>query len=359
MLLKATYPEAIWYDLLKTDTYVRLMEKPHLLREELLYSKDTSSSKVVIIDEIQKVPALLDEVHWLIENTDFVFGLCGSSARKVRRGHANLLGGRALRNELFGFVSQELGNEFDLVRVLNHGYLPRHYLNSSYKRLLQAYVNDYLKEEIAAEALVRNLPAFSNFLSAAALSDTELINYSTIARDCAISGPAVKGYFEILIDTMLGRMLQAYRRRPKRRVIGVSKFYFSDVGVVNYLAKRGELVPGSELFGKALENWVLHELCAHRSYSGSFYELSYWRLASGIEVDFIVGDMKLAIEVKATSRVTSDHLRGLREIIKDHPELKKRVLVSLEDDPRRTDDGVDIMPYRVFIKELWSGALIQ
>lgn len=359
MLLKADYPGAIWYDLLKTDLYVRLIEKPNLLREELLFTKSEKKTNFVVIDEIQKIPALLDEVHWLIENAGFVFGLCGSSARKVRRGHANLLGGRAVRYELFGFVSEEIGSDFDLVRIINQGYLPRHYLTTSHERLVRSYVNDYLKEEIATEALVRNLPAFSNFLAAAALSDTELINYATIARDCGISGPAVKEYFQILIDTMLGRFLEAYRKRPKRRVIGAPKFYFSDVGVVNYLAKRGKLAPGSELFGKAFENWVFHELCAHRAYSGIDYDLSYWRLASSIEVDFIVGNMDVAIEAKSCIRVTLDHLQGLREIIKDHPKLKRRILISLEDRARKTEDGIEILPYSVFTKYLWSGNLIK
>ena len=358
MLLKKLYPDAIWYDLLKTDLYIRLIEKPSLLREELLHARSGRKGGFVIIDEIQKIPALLDEVHWLIENAGFVFGLCGSSARKVRRGHANLLGGRAVRHELFGFVSAELWTGFDLMRMINHGCLPRHYLNPSYEKLVRSYVNDYLKEEIAAEGLVRNLPAFSNFLAAAALSDTELINYSTIARECGISAPAVKEYFQILVDTLLARYLEAYRKRPKRRVIGSPKFYFSDVGVVNALAKRGKLVPGSELFGKAFENWVFHELCAHRVYSGLEYDLSYWRLASGIEVDFIVGDMEIAIEVKSSSKIVSDHLRNLREIIKDHPKLKRRIVVSLEERPRKTEDGIEILPYFLFAKNLWSNALM-
>jgi predicted AAA+ superfamily ATPase len=358
MLLKATYPNAIWYDLLKSDVYVRLLEKPHLLREELLFAASEKKWRLVVIDEIQKIPALLDEVHWLIENTHWVFGLCGSSARKVRRGHANLLGGRAIRYELFGFVAEEIGEAFNLTKMLNSGYLPRHYLTPDPERLIRAYVNDYLKEEIVAESLTRNLPAFSNFLSSAALSDTELVNYATIARDCGVSGITVKEYFQILIDTMLGHFLEAWRKRPKRRVIGAPKFYFSDVGVVNYLAKRGKLEPGSELFGKAFENWVFHELCAHKAYSGKDYDLSYWRLASGIEVDFILGDMEIAVEAKATSKVTSDHLRGLREVIKDHPKIRQRILVSLEARPRRTDDGIDILPYSLFAKKLWSDALI-
>lgn len=359
MLLKSRYPEAKWFDLLQTDQYLELRDKPSLLREQLLYESQRAKSKFVVIDEIQKVPMLLDEVHWLIENTNYVFGLCGSSARKVRAGHANLLGGRAIRHELYGLVSAEIGADFDLKRMLNHGYLPRHYLSDTHTDLVRSYINDYLKEEIAAEALVRNLPAFSHFLTAASLSDTELVNYASIARECGVSAPAVKEYFQILIDTMLAKFLDAYQKKPKRRVIGASKFYFSDVGVVNHLAKRGNLEPGAELFGKAFENWIFHELSAHSAYSNLYYDLAYWRLASGLEVDFIINDMELAIEAKSSAKITSDHLRGLRALAEDHPKVKRRILVSLEKQSRRTEDGIELMSYKEFVKLLWSNELIK
>lgn len=359
MLLKSRYPEARWFDLLLTDQYLELRDKPSLLREQLLYERQQAKSPFVVIDEIQKVPMLLDEVHWLIENTNYIFGLCGSSARKVRAGHANLLGGRAIRHELYGLVSAEIGADFDLIRMLNQGYLPRHYLSDAHTDLVRSYINDYLKEEIAAEALVRNLPAFSQFLKAASLSDTELVNYASIARECGVSAPAVKEYFQILIDTMLAKFLDAYQKKPKRRVIGASKFYFSDVGVVNHLAKRGSLVPGADLFGKAFENWIFHELSAHSAYSNLHYDLAYWRLASGIEVDFIVNDMELAIEAKSSAKITSDHLRGLRALREDHPKVKRRILVSLEKQSRRTEDGIEIMSYKEFVKLLWSNELIK
>lgn len=359
MLLKSRYPEAIWFDLLQTDQYLELRDKPSLLREQLLYESQRAKSKFVVIDEIQKVPMLLDEVHWLIENTNYVFGLCGSSARKVRAGHANLLGGRAIRHELYGLVSAEIGADFDLKRMLNQGYLPRHYLSDTHTDLVRSYINDYLKEEIAAEALVRNLPAFSHFLKAASLSDTELVNYASIARECGVSAPAVKEYFQILIDTMLAKFLDAYQKKPKRRVIGASKFYFSDVGVVNHLAKRGNLEPGADLFGKAFENWIFHELSAHSAYSNLYYDLAYWRLASGLEVDFIINDMELAIEAKSSAKITSDHLRGLRALAEDHPKVKRRILVSLEKQSRRTEDGIELMSYKEFVKLLWSNELIK
>jgi predicted AAA+ superfamily ATPase len=353
-LLKAAYPDAFWIDLLKADEFRRYLQNPELLRAELAVQK---ALRQVVIDEVQKVPQLLDEAHWLHENRGIRLALCGSSARKVKRGHANLLGGRAVRYELHGLTAAEIGREFDLNRMLNHGYLPTLYLSDKPQRLLNSYVADYLKEEVAAEGLVRNLPVFSQFLNAASLSDTELVNFSTIARDCGVSSPTIRGYFEILQDTLLGRWLPAYVKRPKRRVIAAPKFFFADVGVVNQLAKRGELHPGSELYGKAFENWVFHELSAHNAYTEAFAILSYWRLASGIEVDFIVNDMQVAIEAKATVKVTTDHLKGLRALTQDHPRIKQRVVVCLEPKSRRTEDGILIVPAKEFCNLLRRGEL--
>jgi predicted AAA+ superfamily ATPase len=352
-LLRATYPGAPILDLLASREFVRFTRDPGLLREEV----ESAGARLVVIDELQKVPALLDEVHWLIENRGVVFALCGSSARKVRRGQANLLGGRALRYELHGLVSAELGDRFDLVRAINHGCLPRHYLTDDVRGLLRAYADDYLKEEVAAEGLTRNLPAFSDFLAAAALADGQLVNYTTIARDCGVSAYTVKEYFQILVDTLLGRFLPAYRRRPKRRVVHTPKFYFADVGVVNHLARRGRIEPGGELFGRALESWAFHELSAHRAYRDFSYELAYWRLASGTEVDFVVDDLRLALEVKATARVHADHLKGLRELAADQ-RVRRRVVVSLDERPRRTEDGIDILPARTFAERLWADDLL-
>jgi predicted AAA+ superfamily ATPase len=353
-LLRATYPDAIWVDLLRTDELMRYAQRPALLREEL---EADASGRLVVLDEIQKVPGLLDEVHWLIENRGRVFALCGSSARKVRRSHANLLGGRALRRELLGLVSCEIGREFDLVRALNHGCLPRHYCADDPGERLRAYVSEYLREEIAQEGLVRNLPAFSGFLSAAALTEGGIVNYANIARECGVSAPAVKEYFQILVDTLLGRLLPAWTRRAKRRTILAPKFYFADAGVVNTLARRGRIEPGSELFGHAFENWLHHELQAYACYRRPGLELAYWRLASGIEVDFILGDMEVAIEAKASARITSDHLKGLRALAADHPLVGRRIVACLEPRARRTDDGIEILPWQAFVAALWGGEL--
>ena len=232
------------------------------------------------------------------------------------------------------------------------------YLSDRPMRLLNGYVADYLKEEVAAEGLVRKLPVYSEFLNVAALSDTELVYFSTIARDCGTSSHTIQAYFQILEDTLLGRWLPGYTKRPKRRVIAAPKFYFSDVGVVNFLARRDVLRPGAELYGKAFENWVFHELCARNDYSEAFARLGYWRLASGIEVDFIVNDMQLAIEAKATARVTADHLKGLRTLLQDHPRVKQRVVICLEPHTRQTEDGILILPVREFCAQLAGGQLL-
>lgn len=184
------------------------------------------------------------------------------------------------------------------------------------------------------------------------------MNFSTIARDTAVSGPTVKQYFEILEDTLLGHLLPAYTKRPKRRVIGAPKFYFADVGVVNHLAKRRRLESGSELYGKAFESWVMHGLRACSLYSGRHLDLAYWRLAGGTEVDFSVGSMDAAIEAKASPKVTMDHLKGLRSLVQDHPKVKRRIVVSLEPKARKTEDGIEILPAREFARRLWADALV-
>jgi predicted AAA+ superfamily ATPase len=310
-----------------------------------------------VIDEVQKVPQLLDEAHWLHENRVVRVALCGSSARKVRRGAANLLGGRAVRYELHGLTATELGKDFELDRLLNHGYLPAIYTSERQRRLLDAYAATYLKEEVAAEGLVRTLPAFSAFLNIAALSDTELVNFSNIARECGVSSHTVKGYFGILEDTLLARWVPAYRKRPKRRVIEAPKLFFADVGLVNALAGRGPLVPRSPLYGKAFENWVFHELSAHDAYHGFLAHISHWRLASGIEVDFIINDMQVAIEAKASPKITVDHLRGLRHLKTDHPTVGRRIVVCLERSARTTEDGIEILPAATFVERLGRGEL--
>jgi predicted AAA+ superfamily ATPase len=351
-LLRQEYPDAFWIDLLKADHYRRYVTHPERMREEI---EALDVMPFVVIDEVQKVPQILDEVHWLHENRGLQFALCGSSARKVKRGAANLLGGRAVRYELRGLTSAELGTTFELERIVNHGFLPRMYESDRPERLLNSYVSDYLKEEVASEGLVRNLPAFSEFLNLASFSDTHPVNYSNIARECGVSSQTVRGYFEILEDTLMARWLPSYRKRPKRRVVHSPKLYFADVGVVNFLARRGRLEPGSELFGTAFENWCFHEITTYNAYAERFARVSYWRLTSGIEVDFVIDDMEVAIEAKSSRNISSHHLKGLRQLAVDHPNVRRRILLCLEDRLRRTEDGIEIMPYGEFVRNLWRG----
>jgi len=353
-LLKRLFPTSPYYDLLLADEYRRLSQDPSILRQELAAIKPSPSSPV-IVDEVQKIPALLDEIQWLIVNKGISFILCGSSARKLKRGQGNLLGGRALRYELYPLVYQEIP-DFNLLRALNHGLLPRHYLAPDATPLLKAYVGDYLKEEIAAEALSRHIPAFARFLEAAAFSDAEIVNYQNIARDCGVSSPTVKEYFQIVEDTLLGRFLPSFQKRPKRRVIQAPKFYYFDVGVTNILLKRGEIANRSEAFGKAFEHFIFQELAAHRHYSGLDYPIHYWRTASQLEVDFILGDHEVAVEVKATELADSRHWRGLKAFQEEY-RVKKAIVVSLDSKPRRIGN-IHILPWQTFLEQLWGGSIL-
>lgn len=354
-LLKQCYPQAYRIDLLRTDDRIRYEQAPHRLREVL---RALPADQRVVIDEIQKVPALLDEVHYAIQEEGRCFTLCGSSARKIRRSHANLLGGRALKRELLGFSAIELDKVFSLDRMLNHGPLPPNYLADDATELQAAYVDQYLKEEILDEGLTRNLPAFSNFLRAAAIGDTEILNCSNIARECGVASSTIKGYYEVLEDTLVGAFLPAFTRRPKRRIQHSPKFYFRDVGVVNHLLRRQKILPGSEIYGKAFENWIFHELSSYLRNLGQPFDLAYWRLSSGVEVDFVLGDGEVAVEVKAKDRVTPHDTRHLLQFRKDHPDVRQLILVACESEVRITDNGVHILPWRNFIDLLWSGGIV-
>jgi predicted AAA+ superfamily ATPase len=357
-LLRALFPTALYYDLLLSSEYRRLLQDPGVLRQECeaaglsrLAQKDP-----IIIDEVQKIPELLDEVHWLIVHRGLRFILSGSSARKLRRGGGNLLGGRAVRLELMPLTSAELP-KLSLDRALNHGLLPAHYLGEDPRLLLRSYVGDYLREEIYAESLVRNLPSFQRFLDAAALCNGQIVNYAAVARDVGVSAPGVRGYFEILTDTLLGTWVPAFRKRPKRRVIESPRFYFFDVGVANELARRGELLPGSFEFGAAFEHFVFMELRCHASYSGLHYPIAYWRTASGFEVDFVLADGAVAVEAKSTERPSLDHMRGLRAL-REETRLKRSILVCRAPRARKTEDGIEILPWPEFLRQLWVGEII-
>lgn len=351
-LLKELFPDALWFDLLLSDVYERLLRNPSLLRETI----SVGQYKVVIIDEIQRIPELLNEVHWIITHLPVRVIMSGSSPRKIIRSNTNLLGGRALRYELYPLISQEIP-DFDLLKALNNGLLPRHYLSASPKKLISAYVGNYLRDEIAGEAKIRNVANFSRFLESAAFSNGEMVNYTNIASECGVSAVTVKEYFQILEDTLIGRYLPAYQKTPKRRVITAPKFYFFDIGIVNHLLKRGRIEFGSELFGNAFEHFIYNELYAHSSYSGKDYPIYYWRTASQIEIDFVLGNNDVAIEVKATNNALPKHLKGLKAFSEEYA-VKQLILVCNEPLPR-ISDGIRILPWKIFLEELWAGKIMQ
>lgn len=351
-LLKTLFPNALWFDLLLSDEYERLSKKPELLREIILANRNVS---LVIIDEIQRLPNLLNEVHWLISNHKVRFILSGSSPRKILRGGFNLLGGRALRYELYPLISVEIP-DFDLIRALNHGLLPRHYDSANPRKLLSSYIGSYLQDEIVAEARIRNVHTFSRFLEVAALTNGEMINYTNIASDCGISAKTIKEYFQILEDTLIGRYLPSFQKRPKRRVITAPKFYMFDIGITNYLLNRTKIEKGTELFGKAFEHFIYQEIYAHSRYSDVNYPMYYWRTASQIEIDFVLGDHEVAIEVKATDQATVRHLKGLKAFAEEY-DVKKLILVSNDPLPRLVDD-IEILPWKVFLERLWKDEII-
>jgi len=316
---------------------------------------EAQASKTVVIDEVQKIPHLMDEIHWLIENRGFRFILSGSSARKLRRGKVNLLGGRAWRFELYPFVTKEL-EEFNLERALASGLLPSHYLSSNSEMDLKAYVHDYLKEEIQAEALTRNLPAFSRFLQSAAITNGMLLNYSNAARETGVSVKTIREYYQILEDTLIGRQLLAWKKSKKRRMIETSKFFFFDIGIVSTLLNYTSLTPGTREYGRAFEHFILQECWAYRHYSGLDFPITFWRTASGAEVDLILGEAEVAIEIKSSENA-GDRTKGLHLFHEEH-KCRKAFIVSRDPLPRKLSSNITVLPWHAFCGMLWDGEII-
>jgi predicted AAA+ superfamily ATPase len=355
--LRSAFPESLTFDLLQTDLLLELTRRPALLRERLLAAPTAKLRLPVILDEVQKVPQLLDEVHWLIENRGLRFILCGSSARKLKRGGVNLLGGRAWRYEMHPLTSVEVA-DLDLLQALNRGLVPAHYLDREYGRSLRAYVVDYLKEEVFDEGLTRNVAAFSRFFEAMGYSHGDLTNYSNIARDCGVDSKTVKEYYQILVDTLLGTFVLPWKKRQERQVIGkAAKFYLFDVGVAGALTGRRIREERGEAFGRALEHLVLMEVLAHRSYRELDYGIHFWRTKSGLEVDFVLGDGEVAVEVKGASRVDPSDFRSLRAFTEDI--RPRRALLVCNEPAPRVVDGVEVVPWREFLARLWAGDVVR
>jgi len=352
-LLKDLFPQSLFFNLLRGDVFLRLSQRPSALREEILAAPEAPDP--IVIDEIQKLPRLLDEIHDLIESEGRTFVLSGSSAAKLRRGGYNLLGGRARIRHLHPLVSREVP-DWDMNRSLRYGGIPSVYLADEPARELRDYCGTYLQMEIQAEGLVRGIEPFSRFLKVAALSAGEQVNFERIASDAAVPARTVREFYQVLQDTLVGELLPVFSpSNPKRKPASHAKFYFFDVGVANALIGITELVPGTELYGRAFEQLVFCELRAYLHYHDDDRVLSYWRTRRGNEVDFVVGD-EAAIEVKATSRVSDGNLQGLSLLAEERP-LKRQILVCTEGAPRRVGE-IDILPAARFFSMLWDGLIL-
>ncbi len=336
--------------LLDQSVYLDWASRPALLRERIAALKDPSG--LIVIDEIQRLPGLLNEIHLAIESLGCRFLLTGSSARKLKRQGVNLLGGRALRRELHPLTAWELGTAFNLTQALSQGLLPSLYDSLEFADEASAYVGTYLTEEISAEGISRNLPAFVRFLEVAAHCHCKQINFSTLASDVGVSRVTIQNYFQVLVDTLIGTFLEPYRGTTKRKAVATPKFYLFDAAVVRTLRRLGPIAEGAAEFGDFFEHLVHHHLRAYISYRSRGSTLHYWRSTSQFEVDFIL-DGSVAIECKATRSPQEKHLAGLKAL-QEEGLMRRQILVCLVDAPLRRGD-VDILPVRTFLDMLWDG----
>lgn len=351
-LVHEALPDAAFYDLLEADTFRELSARPEYLRQTL-----GDQQSVVVVDEIQKLPSLLDEIQLLLErNKKLRFVLTGSSARKLKRGAANLLGGRAWVCRLHPLVSAELGHRRLLDR-LNRGSLPATIDSEHYKEDLKAYVGTYLHEEIRAEGLTRSIENFSRFLEVAGLTSGEQINFSAVADDAGFPPRTVREHYQILEDTLVGHQLPAYQKTSKRKPVATAKFYLFDVGVANTLKRTPMIEAASDAYGRALEHLVFLELRSFLDYRRLDHELTYWRSRSQFEVDFLVGD-EVGIEVKSKIRVSPRDYKGLN-VLSEEVRLKRKIVICGEKRRRKADDGAEIMTAEYFLEDLWAGNIVD
>ncbi len=344
---------AVIIDLLRLPIQARLLAHPEEL-EQLIEAQISPSRKFVVIDEIQKIPSLLDEVHRLIEEKKIKFLLSGSSARKLKATGVNLLGGRAWVADLFPIRFPEF-DHFDLDRVLRFGSLPHVYNSDFPEDELSAYVTTYLNEEIRMEGLVRKIPAFIGFLRSAALSNAHQLNFTEIANDAGVSPTTIREYYAILEETLIGKIIEPWSKSLKRKSVATGKFYFFDTGVCHTLAETHHLDPNSDLFGKSFEHWIYLELRAYLSYRNRKEKITFWRTLDQKEVDFVIGDLA-GLEVKATKRLSGDDFKGIRAL-REEGIIQKFIMVS-RDPVDRTRDGILCLNWKTFVEKLWDDSLL-
>jgi len=351
-----TFGQGAWkIDLLMTDVFLRYAKHPDLFRREALEKIEKEGTRWIIVDEVQRIPELLNEVHYLIEKTSCLFALTGSSARKLRRGGVNLLAGRAVQRRLFPFVYEEITDSFSLADILQFGTLPGVYGRSPEDKvdILKAYTETYLTEEIQAEALVRNIGGFSRFLELAASQFGELVSYTAIGRECQVRTRTVQSYYDILEDTLIGLRLQAWPKSPRKRLVAHPKFYLFDQGVTNSLNRQLTAPPDPVRTGRLFEQWTVLETHRMLNYLGSEAGLYFWRTNHGAEVDLIIekyGKPVAAFEIKSTSHISGNHLSGLRAFREDYPDVPLHVVAQVEH-PFRLDD-VLVLPWKTYVQSL-------
>ncbi len=347
-------------DLLESEIFRDYQKNPNRLKEVVSATEKT----LIIIDEIQKIPELLDVVHSILEDRkDLRFLLTGSSARKLKKNTTNLLGGRAYPMLMHPITTHEYLNsnlDYDINKLIQHGGLPSVLTSKNPSQRLKAYIGIYLQEEIKAEGFVRNLSDFSKFLDVAALTNSEQLDYNGVASDAQISARTVSAYYQILQDTLLGYLLEPYKETKTRKAVATPKFYFFDVGVANHLSGRERLVSGTPEYGKAVEHLVFTELLTYKDYLNKEYKIYYWRSTSQFEVDFLIQTKNskwIAIEVKASGRIDKSDFKGIKAL-SDDLTLERKIIISLERESRRTEEGFEILPMQVFFDHLWAGKIL-
>jgi predicted AAA+ superfamily ATPase len=338
--IKATYPESIYIDLLEAELFNDILANPQRLENFI----PRGYRNFIIIDEVQKIPEILNEVHRLIEKFRYKFILTGSSARKLRRKGPNLLAGRALTYNMYPLTVSELGKDFDLNHSLCYGHLPCAFTEPHPKKYLESYVKTYLEQEIMQEGLTRNLSSFARFLESASFSQGSVLNISEIARECAIERKTVENYFSILEDLLIAYRIPVFTRRAKRRLTAHTKFYYFDAGVFKTLRPTGPLDMPEEIQGAGLETLFLQEIMALNSYLNLGYKIFFWRTSNNIEVDFILyGEHGIkAFEIKRTAKITSQMLKGLRFFKNDYPMAKTYMIYC--GNRRMQQDEIEILP---------------
>ncbi|MBU4210245.1 AAA family ATPase [Patescibacteria group bacterium] len=345
--VKTTYSDAIYLDLLRSELFTRLISDPGRLEQYIL----PNYQGYVVIDEVQRVPELLNEVHRLIEDRKIKFVLTGSSARKIRRGGYNLLAGRALSYQMYPLTAIEMGDDFNLGRSVIRGMLPMAQVDG-YGEYLKSYIQTYLEQEIMQEGLTRNLSAFARFLEVASFSQGQLLNMASISRDVGVGRKVISGYFTILQDLLIGYLIKPFTKRSKRRLVSHAKFYFFDCGVYRAIRPTGPLDSGDEVSGIATESLVLSQLMANNDLLKLGYEVNYYRTATGVEVDFVLYGKRglVAIEVKKSGKFKEGMISGLKRFKLDYPEAKLYLLYGGSQE--LYVNGVTVMSLEKALKEM-------